>query len=50
MNSKKELNYQSVTMTEVINFVGISFNVHVHMRVNLLTTDLSGEWLLKESS
>lgn len=31
MNSKKKLDYQSVTMTEVMNFVAISFNVHAHM-------------------
>lgn len=36
MNSKKMFDYQSVTMTEVINFVGISFNVHVHMWAEVL--------------
>lgn len=36
MNSKKEFNYQSFAMTEVISLVGISFNVHVHMWAEIL--------------
>lgn len=46
MNSKKKLNYQSVIMTEVMNFVGISFNVCVHMWAEVLKQLLLSEFSL----
>lgn len=35
-SSKKKFNYQSVIMTEVINFMGISFSMDVHMWTEVL--------------